>query len=518
MLERFVHHERYGQGLVKRTRNKGFQLQIKFDTSFTRWVRLDELAETEVNNSVDLPELDSVDLPELERDDDSSRPLLNQNPTVVLDDKPKIETIRELDRFKSRRMIEAFRLGIVPYDCVQDFIYGRSGEMAYFTDWLENPNSNSLMVVGEYGTGKTHLLHYAYGRAIQEGFAVALVEMDANESPFHRPKQVYSRLVRSLQFHHTEVGQPQTLGFRDFIQEALARGAFDDHTYFKCLIDRRLDETLWEWIEARDVSLRPPNLYQKTKINTNWRDFNAAERNLRRMGEVLREVERLVDGSGSRLPGSYLKLPGLYPYYKAANIYCYLLSALGWAAKELFGLKGLLLIFDEAETVDTYDNLYQADKSQNFLKALIRTASSDDLLRHPPKETGLDYCRVGIASSIPFLYKQPSGLKLFFAMTPIHPRRSGILSDVSSELENSSRIELEPLMEDAQKDLFQHIHRLYKCAYHDFKEDLRPDTIEAIFRRITGQSGLTRLFVKGTVEAFDLIRTGQMHGIEFDEV
>ena len=103
-------------------------------------------------------------------------------------------------------------------------------------------------------------------------------------------------------------------------------------------------------------------------------------------------------------------------------------------------------------------------------------------------------------------------------MTPIHPRRSGILSDVSSELENSSRIELEPLMEDAQKDLFQHIHRLYKCAYHDFKEDLRPDTVEAIFRRITGQSGLTRLFVKGTVEAFDLIRTGQMHGIEFDEV
>ena len=429
-----------------------------------------------------------------------------------------VETTPNPAHFKSRRMIEAFRLGIVPHDCVSDFIFGRAEEIRHFTDWLHNPDNSSLMVAGGYGSGKTHLLHYIYGHARQEGFAVALIEMDPNESPFHRPKQVYRRFVQNLQFYDTESGQPKILGFRELIQEAVARGALEDHTYFKCLIDRRLDDTLWEWIEARDISLRPSNVYQQTKLHVGRRNIDTAERNLKRMEEVLKEVQRFVDGSGSMSPESHPNLPGLYPYYKAANIYCYLLSALGWAAQAILGLKGLLLIFDEAETVDSYDNLYQADKSQNFLKALVRTADSDDRLLVSPAETDLDYCQVGVGRSIPFLYKQPSGLKLLFAFTPIDTRRGGILSTVFPELQESFRINLESLAEASQKTLFHHVYLRYKSAYDDFKAELPADTLDAIFRRLIRIPGPVRMFVKATVETLDLIRTAQLRGLDSAQV
>ena len=242
------------------------------------------------------------------------------------------------------------------------------------------------------------------------------------------------------------------------------------------------------------------------------RDFDAVERNFQQMEEILKETQQLVDGGDLKLPGIYARLPGLYPYYKAASIYCYLLSALGWAAKEILGLKGFLLIFDEAETVDRYDNLYQVDKSQNFLKALIRTANNDAHLSGPPREAGLDYCRVGIGPSILFLYKQLSGLKLLFALTPID-RLKGF-----PELQQAERIDLQPLTESVKQALFQNIFLLYKRSYNGLKADLPLDMIGAVFQQVTRRSELTRLFVKGSVEVLDLIRRAQGRSLSFTEV
>ena len=149
MPEGVVRHPRYGRGVTRRSRHKGFELHVAFDDGLTRWVRLDELTEGGMTPPV------SAITPHV--------------PPAVSD-----------ERFKSRRMIEAFRLGTVPYDCVREFTFGRDRETQSLMDWLDEPEENGLLVVGEYGTGKTHLLHYAYGQALQKGFAVAYVEMDPN--------------------------------------------------------------------------------------------------------------------------------------------------------------------------------------------------------------------------------------------------------------------------------------------------------------------------------------------------
>jgi Cdc6-like AAA superfamily ATPase len=437
MSERIVSHPKYGRGVVKQSRYKGFELYVKFQDGMTRWVRIDEVEE--------------VASP-------ASKPSLTTPTTSPID-----------EAFKSRRMIEAFRLGIVPHDCVEDFTFGRQDETMRLVDWLNNADDSTLLLVGEYGTGKTHLLQYIYGRALHEGFAVAYVEMDPNEAPFHKPRRVYSRLVQALRYRSND--DQQVKRFRDFLKEALGKGAFKDHEYFKHFLSEYRDkEIFWEWIEGNGAS-----------------SSHVVE----------------MDDTGF---GEIHSLPGMYDYATTANIYCYLLSALGWAARDVLNLKGLVLVFDEAEAVGMNYYSYQAERSVNFLKALIRTADNDHALKEP-RHSGLDYCGVGVGPRIPFLYRQPSGLKLLFAFTPIYA-----LGWIR-ELKAARRIDLQHLTDTALKKVFEHICLLYDSAHEFLEHDL---TIDMIFRHVTTQGGRTRMFVKSSVEALDLVRLN--HGKPLSEV
>ncbi|BBO18321.1 conserved hypothetical protein [Candidatus Brocadia pituitae] len=433
MSERIVNHFKYGHGVVKQSRYKDFELLVQFQDGLTRWIRFDELEQTSPK-----PQIAS---------------LATSLPT------PPIS-----EAFKSRRMIEAFRLGIVPYDCVEDFTFGRQDETKELMDWL-NSEENVLLLIGEYGTGKTHLQHHIYWRALQERFAVANVSMDPNEVPFHKPKRVYSHLIQTFRYYSNE--SKQNKEFRAFLKEVFIRGFFKDHLYFKYLIDKDTDETLWNWIEALESIIRPYTL-----------------NNL-----------------------DYINLPGLYDYSNTVNIYCYLISALGWAAKEVLGLKGLLLIFDEAETIDILFSSPQSARARNFLKALILTTQNDEILFDNSRivycQRGIDCCLRGEGSKIPFIYKYPSGLKLLCAFTPINTL------DQIDELRSNRRIYLESLNDTAFRKAFENICLLYENAYGNLKGIL---TIEKHFQDVMKHSKYTRSFVKSAVEVLDLIRLNQRDG------
>ena len=422
---------------MRQSRYRAFELQVEFENGLITWVRQDELSQIPAT-------------PREPRQRDSQTPPVSD------------------EKFKFRRMIEAFRLGIVPCDCAEEFTFGRDEEMEQIAKWLGNPNQSTILIVGQYGTGKTHLLHCAISRALQNDYAVAWVEMDPNEAPFYKPKRVYCRLIQGFRYYSKQDGQLK--GFRAFLKEALVKGAFKDHLFFKYLHKYEKD-IIWDWIEGRESIVRP------------WG----------------------VDNS------LYPDLPGLSDYSTAANTYCYLLSALGWAARVVLGLQGLLLVFDEAETVTAHIYSYQFRKSKNFLRALICTANGDRRLLRSPFQSGLDYLGIGIGPNTPFLYRVPSGLKMLFAFTStdwnydseyrgggVYQRNPKIV-----EIDATPKIDLRPLTDDAFKDVFEHICLLYDGAYGFLAGDV---TIDKIFRRVASESGRTRLFVKGSVEALDLAR------------
>lgn len=431
MTVRIVSHPKFGRGQVVDVRARGFELYVLFDDNKKRWVRLNELID----------------------------PGLMPTPTPRT---TQVSTPISFDHLKPRHMLEAFRLGIVPYDCVDTFTFGRNKEIEELKQWLEaEEDINTFLFVGEYGTGKSHLLNYAYYYALQQGFAVAHVEMDPREAPFYKPKRVYSRLIQSFRYPCKEDGQIKH--FQDFMKEVLACNVFHDHIYFKHLIGNTTNTRIWEWIEAHEAAVAVP--------------WSLAHRN-------------------------YLSLPKLEDYSTTANVYCYLLTAMGWAAKQVLGLNGLVLIFDEAETLDSYVYNYQADKSLNFLKALTFSANNETYLLGHPGRTGLYYRR---SVTVPFLYKQPSGLKLILAFTP-----RDFPDDLVDKIGSVMWIDLDPLTDTALKEVFEQICLLYQKAYNFSFQ--KPEN-NAVFRRITEQSGRTRLFVKGSVEALDLIRLRQGEGV-----
>lgn len=427
MSNQVVQHPKYGSGIVKFAHNNGYILLVTFQDGVSRWVKLTEL-------------------------------LQNKTPQK-LDETQKTPDFSD-ERFKFRRMIEAFRLGIVPYDCLTDFTFGRDQEIDQIRKWLDSDESGSLFIVGEYGTGKTHLLHYSLSYALKNNFAVAWVEMDPNEVPFYNPKRVYRKLLKEFKYY--DRNSDQIKNFRDFIKNVVSQNILMDNKFIQHMRNNLYEENFWHWIEGEDIN----------KIS---------------------------------------QVPTLYKSFTSANIYCYLLSSFGWAVTQL-GLRGLFIVFDEAETIAMNNHFYQDEKSKNFIKSLLRTANNDKKLLNNPSSTGLNYCGMGEGPSIPFLYKENSGLKLLFAFTTLDWNFEHNWADfykrttTISEVDNTSKLNLSHLSLEDLRIVFDHLCELYMKAYgFQCKSN---DAHKAFGKLIDKNVRQTRLFVKGCVEIFDLLRLG----------
>ncbi len=418
-----VFHRRYGQGTVLQMRHRGLEVEVRFASGHQLWVRAEDL--------------------------DAFGRAQQGAPKVP----GPLEAISGRRPSPSRALVEGLRLGIVPQRLVGDFIIGRETETEQLDEWLADETSNAMLVVGDYGSGKTHFLEYAYGRALEEGFAAALVSVDYNEAPFHKPKRIYERCVASLRYRIP--GDAGTGGYRKLLRRAFEAGALLDHLYFRKARGTRPEE-VWEWIEARTADGRP--------VPTFYEDFH--------------------------------DYPCMYDFQNAGNLYCYLLSGLSSAAR-LSDLRGLVLFFDEAEAINFYIYRYQMEKGLSFIEALLRLAGNDKELGGPPGQTGLEYCRH--AGHIPFAYEIPCHLKVAFACTPT-------VCDVFPDWLDYQRIDLEPLGAEVLVELVNRISIRYAEAYGSPLPSIyqAPGFLNLV--ELAAGKSPTRAFVKGCIELMDLQR------------
>jgi len=182
ILGKNVYHRDYGKGEIIDSRNAGFELYIEFEHSVRRWVKHSEVIYISQYLSPDKK---------------------NSVNTTFIDRK----------KFKARQAIEALRFGIVPSDYIESFTFGREKEISLIHRFLKDENIGSIIISGEYGSGKTHLLEYIYQYAIKNNYAVSLVTVDPNECPFYNPKAVYTNMMRSFRFRQ------QNGYFREFLRE-----------------------------------------------------------------------------------------------------------------------------------------------------------------------------------------------------------------------------------------------------------------------------------------------------------
>lgn len=430
---RLVSHAVFGEGEVLDTRWRGTELLVKFQSGLRLWLPTRRV-----------------------------RQLARFDPEILA---PGHSRLHWVDRIQACRMIEAFRLGIVPHQDVEAFTFGREKEVEAIDSALMKLNQGRgdvYLVEGEYGTGKTHLLEYVHHRALKAGMVTTMVQFDPQEVSPHRPKRVYREIVHNLRYLKDDREQ----GFRDLLHQAQELD-LSDHVFLGPVMAklRRLDrghtenEVFWQWIEGESTK------EYATEIQTEYR----------------------VRG-GQRIPA-------LYDFSTAADFYCNILSGLSWMARQL-GMKGLVLLIDEAETVTHLWDVIYLTKSVNFMEGLVRTARADSELKHIN-----DHMIHNRVKPVPYIYRDPSIL-LVFATTP-SPYDYAYIR-MANRVDR--KIELAPLEDRALVDLFATLVALYVRAYPGF--DISEFGQKQLFRSALqhGQEGV-RSFIKYCVEGLDVART-----------
>lgn len=449
MIGTEIKHPRYGIGVITDDRKAGMEHKVVFEDGYTKWVRIEEYEPISTQHGASqqttVSPKSSTTL--------KNNPSRHQEPQVNdATSEPKIQ------QFESRKLIEAVRLGIVADSQLELATIGRKHELKELDDWLAG-NESSRMLIGRYGTGKTHLLRVLRQRALKQGYAVSLVSLDPYDAPMSKPKLVYREIMRSL----TWLNDDKEYGARELILLGKQMGLLDSHKYYSHLNEFSYDR-VWRWILAQDDVIRPNSLNNEYHRN---------------------------------------RYPPLYNYAVAANIYCYLLSGLGYCCEMSGRLNGLLILFDESEALHSSRNKYHQEKGRNFLDALIATANQTlsldraDYLRF--SSNSFEYSRN--AAHIPFQYMYRTGLKLLFAFTD----RWGV--NDTRELRNVVEVELSPIADLEQKsDIFNTLKTQYEKAYQ-IKLELDTDANLMLGELLSLQTS-TRGFVKGIIEMFDIVRFG----------
>ena len=372
----------------------------------------------------------------------------------------------ELDQISSKRLLEAFRMGVVPHQDIDSFTFGRAYEISALEQGiqkLKKGQGDVYLIEGSYGSGKTHLLEYTRHLSLKRGLVTAYCELSPQETPLHRPKRVYRELIYNLRY----IKDNCEFHFRDLLK-IVSDIKMQDHCFLtpvlKILQDMDnadlMSEVFWQWIEGESTK----------KYATDSR-------------------------APFRVRGGQ-KIPALYDFSTAGDFYSYIFTGLSYLIHKA-GLGGLVLVLDEVETVTRIWDYVFYSRGLSFLEGLILAALDSDELKQI--DTRLVHNKV---RPTPYIYKE-SHMMIIFAITPIHGLRG--LDNIVKLVKN--RYYLRRFSKSELEVIFDNLVDAYNCAYPSFTIEIsrRGNVFNAALKRGSGE---LREFIKFSVEAFDWLRLG----------
>jgi len=373
-----------------------------------------------------------------------------------------------------RQLFEALRMGVVPPALLDRYTVGRDGEIAKIRSFLDG-RRGILVLEGHYGTGKTHIIELAASEARARGFVTSRVSFDPVEIPPSNPLRIYRELIHNLRFppdgaigglapllsrlvrskpHRT----PGSGAFHRYLSPALFASAEGDPDTFEAVL---------AFIEGRG-------------------DTSGAQ------------AERALRTSGWRGP-SLLALPD---YRTFGQVYLHVIGGIA-AWSEDAGYRGLAVLFDEAESMDSLEST-----SRDFADTFLRYFAAATL---PAEELPFrveDLYRGGqeVHRLIPHVYRPGQPLAAIFAFTPL----ASVADAIAIALGGCGRIvPLEPLPPGELPLLAERLIGLYQELHSGLRIDRKAaGRFLAHVRRGVRDGALatTRSVARLTVEYLDLIR------------
>lgn len=134
-----------------------------------------------------------------------------------------------LSQSLARHIIEVLgSSGTPPSRGVQYFNVGNQSlldalDTFYLSSYLQDGGATYKMVVGDYGSGKSHFLYCLRDIAWSRGFAVAKVDLSPVETPYNDQRLVYAAVSRNLIWHEAEGNISDERGLPRFLEGTLRK-------------------------------------------------------------------------------------------------------------------------------------------------------------------------------------------------------------------------------------------------------------------------------------------------------
>ncbi len=132
-----------------------------------------------------------------------------------------------LSRPLARHIIETLgSFGTPPARGVQYFNVGNQSlldaiDEFYLSSYLQDGGAAYKMVIGDYGSGKSHFLYCLRDVAWERKFAVAKVDLSPVETPYNDQKKVYEAVAQNIIWHESDDTFTDETGLTRFLQGTL---------------------------------------------------------------------------------------------------------------------------------------------------------------------------------------------------------------------------------------------------------------------------------------------------------
>ncbi len=449
MIGSIVNHPLFGRGQVVELRNAAREAAVRFDNGIRAVVPASILSILQASNT----------------------PAPAPRPIVV----PRAEvavTPEQQQRQAARRTVEALRYGVVPHKRIRELSAGLESERASLQrafDEVARTGGDVRVVLGEYGTGKSHFFELAAQEALERNFLVAAASLDVREVPPNRPQRIYNSLIRNLRYPDaSDAGTLTPLFDRILNQPAVyapvmekLRGTiFSSALYNYSLMRGQPGEALdlfLDWISGEKV--------------------------------FIKSVRDAVMEKSKEFP-----IRALSAMTTSADQYCYLLSGWGWIAQQA-GYAGLAVFLDESEHYSLL-NVRGQERADNFFKGLIYTALSS----RPDCKVSEEQLAHHHNNAHPFRFADRSQLLVMFAVTP-----SASTFDYHRWLDEDQIIALTAhFSPPAVNELMSRLSQLHGQAYGGARANNSSEIARGLLECLDGRLINLRQMIRLAMEIYDL--------------
>ncbi len=288
-----------------------------------------------------------------------------------------------------RQALEAFNMGVVPADPyhLYNLTIGGLEAARSIRGLLASEGSLSRVYMGYYGAGKSHHLRLVESVALEEGWVVAGVEVDAKDSDPAKGSRFYKALVSGLAFPRSPDGH-RNEGYLDLITEIRSK---------------------WPQVSKVRELRHCPWFGPGMEAICNVADPRKAPDFLGAVQWLFGQIPQ--HGAFNRLVQQHSaagRVPILPTTYDTSVFHVHFLVVLSAVLRSL-GYRGLAIVIDEAEHVRRFGGM-RLLQARNLLELMLRTARTSVKGGFPRERHG--------HIDIPKFWRRGPQFALFVGLTP----------------------------------------------------------------------------------------------------